>query len=94
MGILALDAGPLPKIYIINLVQVPAYLASALTAWRWPWVAECVAGLTFIAVITKVIPPPIYPYQGYLSEEYAFIAAANVAFITTMFMKRSKIERA
>jgi hypothetical protein len=88
MGTLALDSGPMPKIYLINLVQAPTYLASALTAWKWPWVAECVAGLTFIAIFTKVIPPPIFPYARYLSWEYAFIAAANLAFFAVLFLRR------
>lgn len=88
MGTLALDGGPMPRIYVINLVQAPAYLASALTAWKWPWVAECVAVLTFIAIVTKLIPPPTFPYQRYLSWELAFIVAANVAFLSVMSLRR------
>ena len=52
MGTLALDSGPIPRIYVVNLVQAPVYLASAATAWKWPWVAESVAGLTLIAIFT------------------------------------------
>ena len=90
MGTLALDNGPMPKIYLINLVQAPAYLVSALTAWKWPWLAECAAGLTLIAIFTKVIPPPIFPYERYLSWEYAFIVAANAALFAVLSLHREK----
>ena len=89
MGTLALDSGPIPRIYLVNLMQAPAYLASAATAWKWPWVAESVAGLTLIAIFTKIIPPPVFPYERYLSYEYAFIIAANVAFFAKMSLRRS-----
>src|ERR1700754_3685947 len=80
MGTLALDGKQIPKIYVINLVQAPAYLVSALTAWKWPYVAETVSVFTLIALLTKIISPPVFPYQNYLFSEYAFILAANVAF--------------
>jgi len=92
MGTLALDNGPIPRIYAINLIQAPAYLASAATAWKWPWVAESVAGLTLIAIFTKIIPPPVFPYERYLSYEYAFIIAANVAFLAGMSLRRIKMK--
>jgi hypothetical protein len=94
MGVLALDGGPMPKIYVINLVQAPAYLVSALTAWKWPWLAEFIAGLTLAAILTKIIPPPIFPYKGYLFEEYAFIAGANLAFFAAFLLRRSRIRAA
>jgi hypothetical protein len=93
MGTLALGSGPMPKIYVINLVQAPLYFASAATAWKWPWVAESVAGLTLIAIFTKIIPPPIFPYERYLSWEYSFIVAANVAFFAVMSLRRLKTKR-
>jgi hypothetical protein len=92
MGTLALDNGPMPRIYVVNLVQAPAYLVSAATAWKWPWFAESVAGLTLVAIFTRIIPPPIFPYERYLSWEYAFVVAANVAFIAGMSMRRSEIK--
>lgn len=91
MGVLALDGGPMPKIYVINLVQAPAYLVSALTAWKWPWLAEFFAGLTLVAILTKIIPPPIFPYERYLFWEYAFIVAANVAFFAAVLLRRDRI---
>jgi len=92
MGTLALDSGPIPRIYVVNLVQAPVYLASAATAWKWPWVAESVAGLTLIAIFTKIIPPPVFPYESYLSYEYAFIFAANLAFFASMSLRRIKMK--
>jgi len=92
MGTLALDSGPIPRIYVVNLVQAPVYLASAATAWKWPWVAELVAGLTLIAIFTKIIPPPVFPYESYLSYEYAFILAANLAFFASISLRRIKMK--
>jgi len=92
MGTLALDSGLIPRIYVVNLVQAPVYLASAATAWKWPWVAESVAGLTLIAIFTKIIPPPVFPYESYLSYEYAFIFAANLAFFASMSLRRIKMK--
>ncbi len=90
MGVLALDGGAIPKIYLINLVQAPAYLVSALAAWKWPWLAEFVAGLSLVAILTKIIPPPIFPYERYLSWEYAFIVAANIAFFAAVSLRRGR----
>jgi len=92
MGTLALDSGPMPKIYVINLVQAPAYLASASTAWKWPWAAESVAGLTLIAIFTRFIPWTVSPFQRELSFEYAFVIAANVAFFAVMSLRRAKMK--
>jgi hypothetical protein len=73
-------------------MQAPAYLVSAATAWKWPLVAESVAALTLIAIFTKIIPPPVFPYERYLSYEYAFIIAANVAFFARLYLRRVKMK--
>ena len=91
MGTLALDSGPIPRIYVVNLIQAPAYLASAVTAWKWPWVAESIAGLTLIAVLTRIIPRPAPPYERYLTYEYVFILSANLAFFAAISLRRSRM---
>ena len=91
MGTLALDSGPIPRIYAINLIQAPAYLASAATAWKWPWVAESIAGLTVFAIFTRFIPWTVSLFQRELSFEYAFIIAANVAFFASMSLRRCAV---
>jgi len=63
-----------------------------LTAWKWPWVAESIAGLTLIAIVT-IFPRPISPYARFLSWEYAFIVAANVAFVAVLSLRRGKNEQ-
>lgn|GEM_PF-2853623 len=94
MGTLALDGKSIPRIYVINLVQAPAYLVSALTAWKWPYVAKTVSMLTLIALLTKIISPPVFPYQDDLFFEYAFILAANVAFLAMLFLRGKRMRDA
>ena len=94
MGTLALDSGPLPGIYVANLIEVPAYLLSAATAWKWPWVAESVAGLTLIVILAKFNPWTISPFRRWLSFECAFIIAANVAFFARMSLRHVEIRSA
>ena len=88
MGSMALGVGPIPGIYIAHLMEVPAYFVSAVTAWKWPWVAESAAGLTLIVILANFNPWTISPFQRWLSFEYAFIIAANVAFFTRMLLRR------
>jgi hypothetical protein len=92
MGSMALDSGPIPGIYIANLMEVPAYLASAATAWKWPWIAETVAVLTLVVIFARFNPWTISPFQRWLSFEYAFIIAANVAFFARMSLCRAKMK--
>jgi hypothetical protein len=91
---MTLDSGPIPGIYIANLMEVPTYLASAATAWKWPWIAESVAGLTLVVILARFNPWTISPFQKWLSFEYAFIIAANVAFFAKMSLRRSEMKTA
>jgi len=88
MGTMALDSGPLPKIYVIDLILAPAYLAAAATAWKWPWICEAVAALTLIAILVQIVPAAVSPFQKFLSLDYAFIIAANVAFIAKLSLRQ------
>jgi hypothetical protein len=94
MGTLALDSGPLPRIYIANLLLAPTYLISAATAWKWPWIAESVAGLTLVAIFTRFIPWTVSPFQKELSFEYAFVLAASIALIAKMSLRRVEMTNA
>jgi hypothetical protein len=89
MGTLALDSGPMPRIYVVNLVLAPAYLISAATAWKWPWGAASVAGLTLIVIFTRFVPWTVSPFQKELSFEYAFVFAASVALFAKMLLRRA-----
>lgn len=92
LGTLAWGAGPLSGFYVASLMEGPAYLASAATAWKWPWIAESVAGLTLAVIFARFNPWTISPFQRWLSFEYAFIIAANVAFFARMSLRRSELK--
>jgi hypothetical protein len=94
MGTLALDSGPMPRTYLVNLILGPAYFASAATAWKWPWIAESVAGLTLVAIFARFIPWTASPFQPELFFEYVFIVAANAAFIAKILLRRAKMKGA
>lgn len=72
---------------ITGLVEAPAFLGSAVTAWKWPWIAESVAVLTFVVIVARFNPWTISPFQKALTLEYAFLIAANVAFISKMTLR-------
>jgi hypothetical protein len=92
-GTLAWGAGPLSGFYVAGLMEAPAYLASAATAW-WPWVVESVAGLTLVVIFARFNPWTISPFQRGLSLEYVFVIAANVAFFAKISLRRAEMKSA
>jgi hypothetical protein len=94
LGTLAWGVGPVSGFYVAFLMEPPAYLASAATAWKWPWVAESVAMLTLIVIFARFPPWAISPFQRGLSLDYAFIIAANVAFFARMSVRRLDLKSA
>lgn len=94
VGTLALGTGPVSGFYVAFLIEAPAYLVSAVTAWKWPWIAESVAALTLAVIFARFNPWTISPFQKGLSLEYAFILAANVAFFARMSLRRSEMKTA
>jgi hypothetical protein len=92
LGMSVLGVGPLSAFHVAGLIQAPAYLASAATAWRWPWVAETVAALTLVVILTRFHPWVISPFQRGLSVDYVFVIAANVAFFARMSLRRNEIK--
>jgi hypothetical protein len=95
IGTLAWGIGPLDKFYVTSLVEVPAYFASAVTTWKWPWFAESVAVLTLAVILAWFNPWTIGPLlQRELSLEYVFIIYANVAFIAKLLLRRVEMKGA
>jgi hypothetical protein len=92
LGILTSGVGPLSGFYVAYLLEGPAYLASAATAWKWPWIAESVAVLTLVVIFARFNPWTVSPFQRGLSLDYAFIIAANVAFFARMSLRRDKMK--
>lgn len=92
LGTLAWGAGPLSVFYVAFLMEAPAYLVSAATAWKWPWVAELVAILNLIVIFARFNPWTISPFRRGLTLEYAFIIAANVAFFARMSLRSAKMK--
>jgi hypothetical protein len=89
LGILAVGFGKFSWFNVANLVEGPLYLASAATAWKWPWVAESVAVFTLVVIFARFNPWTVSPFQRGLSLDYAFIIAANVAVIAKMSLRRT-----
>jgi hypothetical protein len=94
LGTLAWGAGPLSGFDVAGLLEAPAFLASAVTAWKWPWIAESVAVLTLAVIFARFNPFTINPFQKALSLEYIFIIAANVAFVARLALCRVEMKRA
>jgi hypothetical protein len=94
LGTLAWGVGPLSGFDVAFLLEGPAYFASAVTAWKWPWVAETIASLTLIVILARFNPWTISPFQKVLSLEYVFIIAANVAFIEKWVLRRAEMKGA
>jgi hypothetical protein len=88
LGAITSGVWPRSVFDVANLLEGPAYLISAATAWKWPWVAESVSLLTLVVIFARFNPWTINPFQRGLSVDYAFIAAANVVFFTRMAMRR------
>jgi hypothetical protein len=94
LGMSVSGVGPLSAFHLAGLIQAPAYLASAATVWRWPWVAETVAALTLVVIFARFHPWIISPFQRGLSVDYVFLIAANVAFFARMSLRRTEMRSA
>ena len=79
--------GPLSVFDVAYLMSAPAYLVSAATAWRWPWVAESVAVLTLVVIFSRFHPWTVSPFRRAFFLDYAFVVAANVAFFSWLWLR-------
>lgn len=48
-GVMALDSGPTPQNYVMDLWAFAGFLVSTCMFWKWPWVAAVVAWSDLIA---------------------------------------------
>jgi hypothetical protein len=88
LGILSSGVGPISSSDMAWILQVPAYFVSALTAWKWPWIAELVAVIVLAVIFMRFKPWTVSPFQRGLSCDYAFIVAANVVFFVKVLSRR------
>jgi hypothetical protein len=72
---------------VANLLEGPAYLTAALAAWRRPWIAEAVAVLTLIVILSSFGPLTTGPVQRGFFVDYVFIVSANAVFFASMMMR-------
>ena len=75
---------------VADLLSVPAYLVSAVVAWKYPWIAETVALLFLAVILMRFHPWIISPFRRGLAVDYVFIIAANVFFFTAVLSRRSE----
>lgn len=87
-GGLSSGVSPSSVFDVVFLLEGPAYLISAATVWKWPWIAESVSLLTLAAIFAKFHPWTISQFPIGLSVDYVFIAAANLAFFARLTMSR------
>ena len=93
LGTLGWGVGPLSVFYVAALMEPPAFPVSAVTAWKWPWIAESVAVITLAVILARFNPWTTSPFQRALSLDYIFIIAANVAFFARMSLRRAELKR-
>jgi hypothetical protein len=72
---------------VANLLEGPAYLIAVLAAWRRPWIAEAVAVLTLIVILSSFSPLTTGPVQRGFFVDYVFIVSANVVFFSSMTVR-------
>lgn len=93
MGTLTWGVRPISGFYAANLIEAPAYLVSAATAWKWPFIAELIAGVNLVVILIWFHPWTAGPLlQKALHLEYAFIIAANVAFLGGISLRRAELK--
>lgn len=91
LGVVTSGATPRSIFDVANLMEGPAYLISAATSWKWPWLAESASILTLFIIFARFHPWATSPFQRGLSVDYVFIAAANVIFFIKLAL--SRVER-
>jgi hypothetical protein len=94
LGAITSGVRPRSGFDVANLFEGPAYLLSALTAWKWPWIGEGVSILTLIVIFASFSQLTISPVQKAFFVDSVFIIAANAVFFASMAMSKPKKENA
>lgn len=87
LGAITSGVKPRSVFDVANLLEGPAYLIAALAAWRRPWIAEAVAVLTLIVILSSFGPLTTGPVQRGFFVDYVFIVSANAVFFASMTMR-------
>ena len=90
LGAITSGVRPRSGFDVANLFEGPAYLLSALTAWKWPWIGESVSILTLIVIFASYSRLTISPVQNAFFVDFAFIIAANAVFFASRAMSKQK----
>jgi hypothetical protein len=92
-GTLALDNGPIPWVYRVNLYLFLAFLISAALFWKWPWIAVVIGWADFIAISLRINPWELGSPKAALNRftfDLIFFIAANVGFIAAISLRRMR----
>jgi hypothetical protein len=90
MGTMALDAGPIPKIYLFNIFEVFIFGISIALFWKWPLVAVAMAWFALTFILAVIVPwgtVSAHMISRSLQLEYAFFVAAHLGFIASRFLQ-------
>jgi hypothetical protein len=78
---------------VMDLLEGPLYLISAVVALRRSWIAELMAVTTLTVIFARFHPWAVSPFQRGLFTDYLFIASANVVFFANIWMRRTTSKR-
>jgi hypothetical protein len=87
LGAITLGIKPRSVFDVANLLEGPAYLIAALAAWRRPWIAEAVAVLVLVVIVSSFGPLTTGAVQRGFFVDYVFIVSANAVFFASMMMR-------
>lgn len=86
LGAITSGSKPRSLFDVANLLEGPAYLIAALAAWRRSWIAEAVAALVLIVILSSFGPLTTGAVQRGFFVDYVFIISANAVFFASMTM--------
>jgi len=87
LGAITSGVNPRSVFDVANLLEGPTYLIAALAAWRRPLIAEAVAVLTLIVILSSFGPLTTGPVQRGFFVDYVFIVSANAVFFASVTMR-------
>jgi hypothetical protein len=94
MGSLALDRGPIPRVYWLNVVRFFCFLVSAVTLWKWPWIAISVAWVDLFLILSGFSPWEDHSATTFFFQfmfDHIFFIAANAGFVAAVLLRRSRL---
>ena len=96
LGLLALDSGPIPRAYLLNLVCFASFIISAATLWKWPWIAAFVAWANMLSILTRFTPWNDDSAATFFSQflfDHLFFVSANLGALAVLRIKRIQAQK-